>query len=749
MSKFLRTAAEVVGVALSIAAAIPSGGTSLLGAALSLSAASAAAVAAAASAALTIGAQLLAKKTSGAGAPDSWRANPDQGIDLPLGDCYNSGGVLYRQTYGKNNKYETIVTCWGLGPVGGIHTTYVDGVVRTVTGTTVNITDRGKMYQATQLGLCPEPAQLLVPPIDPYGWTAQHKLSGKAAIMNTFVYDAKGSVTFTSIPNCGWRGYGKLGWDPRLDSTYPGGSGPQRADDESTWAWSRNPFIVALSFLIGWRQNGKLAGGAGTPLTGIIVEQLVEGANVADANSWYCGGVKSTSDNPWDVYTDILQAGGAEPLEAGARVGCLVNMPRVRLATFDRDWLANGSIVIPKVTNRRDRINAVTPTYLQESSVVTEDDDGNLITTVNWAQAPGPPIVVDEYVTADGRERRKPVSYPLVQCFAGDAPTQVAQLARYDIENAREISGISLPMKLRAYGYKPGDCVGLQLPEVGSSFADRDILLMQRSIEPSSCVVTMTARTETASKHAKALGQAASVATTPAIAANDTSSNDPATGAWNLVGGALDGTTASTPALIVTRVDAVEDDGLGAADAVIFEYRLAGGTAWVTAGQSSTSVEEFDITSVADGTSYYVAVSYKTGTLVGNRQVLGPVVTGVASSGGAAHLLRSQSLAYPLTSDDSSITVAAFTGIVDDGRTIAFPTATITGLGASTYYGVFWNSSASAYEVEVSPAGTRSAEAGYVFIGWQATSDSTGTYPVAPTPPGGYGGSGSSHEESV
>mgnify|MGYP006920604220 CR=1 FL=1 len=30
-------------------------------------------------------------------------------------------------------------------------------------------------------------------------------------------------------------------YDPRLDSTFPGGSGPQRADNEATWAWSERP----------------------------------------------------------------------------------------------------------------------------------------------------------------------------------------------------------------------------------------------------------------------------------------------------------------------------------------------------------------------------------------------------------------------------------------------------------------------------------------------------------------------------
>src|SRR5690606_12777298 len=52
-------------------------------------------------------------------------------------------------------------------------------------------------------------------------------------------------------------GDGALTYDPRLDSTVPGGDGPMRADDQTTWAWdadaSRNNALQLLWYMLGWR----------------------------------------------------------------------------------------------------------------------------------------------------------------------------------------------------------------------------------------------------------------------------------------------------------------------------------------------------------------------------------------------------------------------------------------------------------------------------------------------------------------
>lgn len=702
MSKFLMVAAEVVGavtlVVASAGALAPVATASFLSSlGVAASASALATIGGLVSAGLGVAAQLAAKKPTEVGSPTEWRANPDQGIDLAIGDVYNAGGILRRISYGKKNKWQTVVTCWSLGPVHSIDTTYVDGRAVTLSGQTVNIEDRGQMFEQRQLGACPEPYALSIGVINPPGWTAAHKLSGKAAIMDTFAYDPKGGTTFTSIPNCGWRGKGLLCYDPRKDSTYPGGNGSHRWDDQSTWEWSDCPPIFGLTFCLGWKQNGKLAGGCGMSIRNILVDQFVEAANVCDVNGWKVGGTKSTADDPHDVLVDILQAGGCELLQLGAKIGCLVNTPRVRLATIDRNCLARGSVIVPAMGSRRTRINGITPTYRFEQEVTTQDSQtGELVTQTSWALAPGVPIVIDEYVTADGKERRKPVTYPLVQCFAGDEPTQIAQLARYDIENAREIDGISLPLKLRWYGYKPGDVVGVDLPEAG--LQNRDVLIRNRGLEAGTGVVTITSRTETAAKHAFALGQTTTPPASPStMPLPDLAASEPQDGDWILTGTTISSATGSIPALSVALQPGheVDDD----VDTVIFETRQhadgqADDAGWANAELSTATVTAKTISAVAGGVAYDVAVSYRSRSSVSNRLILGPATPGDLSAGNSlqqavfnSYIVEVQNGGTVVNVEaDGTLTIKDHTRRYPDGHSdVAVTGATIaTGVAADT-----------------------------------------------------------------
>jgi hypothetical protein len=84
-------------------------------------------------------------------------------------------------------------------------------------------------------------------------------------------------------------GEGMPVYDPRLDSTVPGGSGPQRATDQSTWSFNasfldqgNNPALQVLAQQIGWRINGKLSVGAGTPISRINLASYITAANLCD-----------------------------------------------------------------------------------------------------------------------------------------------------------------------------------------------------------------------------------------------------------------------------------------------------------------------------------------------------------------------------------------------------------------------------------------------------------------------------------
>lgn len=116
------------------------------------------------------------------------------------------------------------------------------------------------------------------------------------------------------------RGKGAALYDPRLDST-AGGSGSQRANDQSTWVWndnaSRNPALALLFYLLGYRINGKLAVGKGIPASRIDLESFITAANLCDEivpkvgggtePRYRCDGVWSEGDDPTTVI-DMLKA---------------------------------------------------------------------------------------------------------------------------------------------------------------------------------------------------------------------------------------------------------------------------------------------------------------------------------------------------------------------------------------------------------------------------------------------------------
>ncbi len=80
-------------------------------------------------------------------------------------------------------------------------------------------------------------------------------------------------------------GNGIAVYDPRQDSTVPGGSGTHRADNQATWTWgahARNPALQALTYLLGWKINGLLAVGKGIPPRRFDLETFITAANVCD-----------------------------------------------------------------------------------------------------------------------------------------------------------------------------------------------------------------------------------------------------------------------------------------------------------------------------------------------------------------------------------------------------------------------------------------------------------------------------------
>ncbi|CAA2991193.1 Hypothetical predicted protein, partial [Olea europaea subsp. europaea] len=292
----------------------------------------------------------------------------------------------------------------------------------------------------------------------------------------------------------------------------------------------------------------------------------------------------------WDVLKAMLIAGAGAPVKRGATISCVVSAPQTSLDTLTAADVV-GEVSIPATASRRTRINVIWPRYREESQ--------------DWQVVPtAAPVVIADYVTADGAQRTREVEYQLVQ-----DPDQVGTLAAYDIENAREIGPIILPCKPRWMGYRPGDCITVSEPEYG--LVNQKVVILNRNVDPATMITTLTVRTETDGKHPYALGQTASPPPSPALTSVDpTTIAAPVTVNWTASGGTLSSPTGSIPA--ITIVGACPDPNV---TGVVFGYRpnSTGSTVSkfneVAIDGSGATITQV-ITGLAPATSYIPIVQY-------------------------------------------------------------------------------------------------------------------------------------------
>jgi hypothetical protein len=578
----------------------------------------------------------LFPKPSQGGSQTKWKADPYAGLPYVMGRTLVSGNIVYRRGHGSSNKFETFVTILGVCTAASIDTTFMNKSTVTFDGSgNANGTYRGQIYQRTQLGACPEPAAL-VPPIDaPTGWTPSHKLSGLSAVMNTFVYDAKDTNGLTAEPAPGWIGHWVKVYDPRLDSTYPGGSGACRAFQEDTYVWSENPHLHGLTWTLGRYQNGKRVAGIGgsqfvdrAKIVGVDIASFVEGANLDDARGWTIGGqVVTRPDTLWNSLKLMLQAGGAQPALIGGVITSINRAPRVSLATINRDDIV-GKCSFAGTQRRRTRINGIIPSYRSEAH--------------DWEIVPADIVQVADFVALDGDERTQDATYQLVQDVH-----QASQLAIYDIYDAREAGPGTIPLKPWWLNYKVGDCVTFE-PEDDLSIK---VLITGRALEAQSGVVTYTVTGETDGKHAYALGQ---TGVAPPIASLQYDLSIPAPGAdeWTLVGATIADNGAQLPILSLTGAVAVPS-----VEGIVFDFRPYDGAqgaddGWRGAALDAPTTTHKEFAGVTPGTQYQVGVRYRMRGIVGDRLILGPVTAGeltVAIPAGATN-----STGLPSTADASA-----------------------------------------------------------------------------------------------
>lgn len=508
MSGVLAVVGKVAGLVSMVAGVIP-GGQAI------------AAIAGGVAAIANVGSQLLAKTPPRQGSVTQTTIGTDQPSCELLGRTYSPGQRIHMVGYGATRKkvknpYLAAIDVVSVGgPLDGVEAYYADFAPVTFSGNAATGYFNGFLWRSFQLGQQSEASPLAMQFGSAPGWGASAKLSGKAAIAWNALFDKDGEVFASGFAQVGsvWRGV-KV-YDPRKDSTYPGGSGPHRWADprdkaafdaaRATWEYTTSPGLLALRNALGtWERdiptngNYKKVFGVGIPIDGLIVADFVHLANVCAANNWECGGRIFEPGNRWDNFKRILAAGGAEPAWQGGLLGVKVQAPRIALDTITADDLSDdGDAVVGAMQGWENRLNTLAAKYRSEEH--------------KWEYVAATEAVqIGSYLTEDGEEKREERQFDLVQ-----AATQARQLCAYELMDRRELGEIELSCKPRLRRYGPGDMLIVDLPELGL-FAQPAVIL-KRSLNPLTMGVNLILRGETIAKHAFALGLTGAAPPTPAL----------------------------------------------------------------------------------------------------------------------------------------------------------------------------------------------------------------------------------------
>ena len=169
-------------------------------------------------------------------------------------------------------------------------------------------------------------------------WKATSVVAGHAYVVVERTWSAslfdKGRPDFDFVLR-GWCEY-----DARKDSTVPGGSGPHRLNDPSTWEHSLNPAVHRLNFLLGLRglESGDVLVGVGKPINQIDVAMHMVAANVCDAErtvegrtipTYHCNLFVSASDDHIAVLQTMEDAMAGYAVNRAGLDGVLAGAPQI------------------------------------------------------------------------------------------------------------------------------------------------------------------------------------------------------------------------------------------------------------------------------------------------------------------------------------------------------------------------------------------------------------------------------------
>lgn len=292
---------------------------------------------------------------------------------------------------------------------------------------------------------------------------SSRRMTGCAYVRFRFRVEEK-SPFQSSIPTrVTIKGKGMPIYDPRLDSTQPGGSGAQRASDQTTWTFGassgRNPALQMLTWLIGWRINTKLSVGKGMPIDRIDVPSFMAAANICDETvtradlttepRYQTDGIISEGDDVLaavDRWKTSMNA-TLDDVDGQIRVQVLTNDLATYSVTLTDDDIIEGDFNWKPFEGLTGSYNIIRGSFVDPS-------DTALFQLVEYPET--------KITSLDGIDRWETVDYGMVQ-----SRSQAARLSKSRLQRSQYPGTFQATFQVTAWKAQKGDIVRLNFDRLG------------------------------------------------------------------------------------------------------------------------------------------------------------------------------------------------------------------------------------------------------------------------------------------
>lgn len=308
----------------------------------------------------------------------------------------------------------------------------------------------------------------------PSTWTTSHRSDGASYLACTLLYDQ--DVFTSGIPNVSAIVRGRRVYDPRLDSTN-GGSGSHRYTDPTTWAWSRNPALIARDYLkmeLGC-DDSEIDDTTVIAAANACDEWVQVSPSMTEGDFFESGGIKyqlrytfdgalsSQADRLSNLESILMAMVGSAVYSAG-KWGLQAGVWEAPTTlALDDDDLAGGQVVVQARQARRDLINGVRGNYMHPDK---------------WVVDGFPPYTSSTFVTEDGGAVSiRQIDLPMIRC-----PYRAQRVAKLMMFQSRQALTMTATWNLGAYEITPTKMVDLTIERYG--WTGKDFKCMNRVYDP-------------------------------------------------------------------------------------------------------------------------------------------------------------------------------------------------------------------------------------------------------------------------